>query len=196
MTIGQRLVTLRKDIGLKQKKAAELLDMTPTTLFKYENDIINDPPSSKIGDMADLYNTTIEYILYGNVGENKIPILGVVPCGEPIEAIENILGYIDVPRKMTKNHFGLIAQGNSMNPEIRSGDIMTIRQTPTVDSGKIAIVKINGDEATCKKIMINEAGITLIPLNTDYEPQFFNNEQIENLPISIIGEVVGINRKY
>ena len=126
---------------------------------------------------------------------NKIPILGSVPCGEPTEAIEEIIGYIEVLPNMAKDHFGLIAKGDSMAPKIEKGDILIIKKDTQVQSGDIAIVKVNGDEATCKKIMLTDEGITLISLNPNYEPRFFTNAQIESLPIKIIGKVKEIRRK-
>ena len=126
---------------------------------------------------------------------NKIPILGSVPCGEPTEAIEEIIGYIEVLPNMAKDHFGLIAKGDSMAPKIEKGDTLIIKKQSTVESGDVAIVKVNGDEATCKKIVFTDEGITLISLNPNYEPRFFTNAQIESLPIKIIGKVVEIRRK-
>lgn len=124
----------------------------------------------------------------------KLPILGYVPCGIPIEAVEDIIGYVNVSPRIDKEHFGLVAKGNSMFPKIEEGDLLIVHYTPNVSSGKIAIVKVNGEDATCKKIILNENGITLIPLNNQYDPVFYNREQIEKLPVSIIGEVEEVRR--
>ncbi|PAK19095.1 S26 family signal peptidase [Megasphaera elsdenii] len=66
-----------------------------------------------------------------------------------------------------------------------------------VNSGGAAIVLINGDEATVKRVKKQEEGITLIATNTSvYEPHFYDNHDIESLPIQIIGKVVEMRRKF
>lgn len=128
----------------------------------------------------------------------KIPVLGTVPCGVPIEAIEDIIDYEDINEKIAKTgtFFGLKAQGDSMYPQIIDGDTLIIKQTTTVNSGDIAIVKVNGDEATCKKVSFNDYGITLISFNSAYEPMIYSKDDIEKLPITICGKVVESKRSY
>ncbi len=137
--------------------------------------------------------------MFGNDSPTRpssIPVLGVVPCGMPIEAIEDIVDWIDVVPSQATGHFGLIAKGDSMAPYILDGDILIVKQVPIVDSGKIAIVKVNGDDATCKKVLITDAGITLLPLNSAYEPRFISAGDCQQLPVSIVGEVVEIRRRF
>lgn len=54
---------------------------------------------------------------------------------------------------------------------------------------------VNGNDATFKKIIKSESGITLQPLNAEYDPIFYNNEQIKELPVRIIGVAKEIRRK-
>ena len=157
---------------------------------------INSPPLSKLSNFAfiDLYKE-----LSNNETEqknSKVPVLGIVPCGEPIEAIEDIIEWIEVVPSQAKGHFGLIAKGDSMSPYILDGDILIVKYTPEVNSGKIAIVKVNGDEATCKRLIINDAGITLMPYNPTYQPMMFSPQEVEEKPVIIIGEVVEIRRRF
>lgn len=126
----------------------------------------------------------------------QIPVLGVVPCGEPIEAIEDVIEWIDVVPSQAKKHFGLIAKGDSMSPYILDGDILIVKYTPEVNSGKIAIVKVNGDEATCKRLVISDTGVMLMPYNPTYEPISFTPQEVEEKPVMIIGEVVEIRRRF
>ncbi len=126
----------------------------------------------------------------------KIPVLGVVPCGEPIEAIEDIIEWIEVVPSQATGHFGLIAKGDSMAPFILDGDILVVKHSPVVDSGKIAIVKVNGDEATCKRLVINGSGLTLVPNNPMYQTLTFSPAEIADKPVTVIGEVVEIRRRF
>ncbi len=128
----------------------------------------------------------------------RIPVLGRVAAGIPIEAIEDVDDWEEIPESMAKNgeYFALRIQGDSMLPEIRQGDIVIVQKQPCVESGEIAIVLINGNDATCKKIQKQESGITLIGYNTAvYPPAFYTRKQIEDLPIRILGKVVEVRRK-
>ena len=80
---------------------------------------------------------------------------------------------------------------------LRNGDIVIVKRQPTVDSGDIAIVLVNGNDATVKEIKESPAGITLIGHNVAvYTPHFYSNHDIESLPIQIIGKVVEMRRKF
>lgn len=125
-----------------------------------------------------------------------IPVLGTVPCGEPIEAIEDIIGYVDsFMLEDSSNVFALIAKGDSMSPTINDGDIIIVKQQPAIDSGKIGIVKVNGDEATCKKVILSDNGLLLNPINENHTPMFFSKQQILNEPVVIVGQVLEVRKK-
>ena len=93
-------------------------------------------------------------------------------------------------------YFGLEIKGDSMEPVISNGDYVIIKKQSTCESGQIAIVCVNGDNATCKKILRQESGIMLVPFNPQYETVFYSNEQIEQIPITIFGIVVEQRRKF
>ncbi|MDH6367165.1 MULTISPECIES: XRE family transcriptional regulator [unclassified Breznakia] len=162
------------------------------------------PKQDKMIILAEYLGVTVNYLMgietpkqSPNKKGTVIPVLGICPCGIPIEAIEDIIDTEEIDEKLAKTgtFFGLIAKGDSMYPRIMDGDVMIIRETPDVPSGSVAIVKVNGDDATCKKVSFNENGITLIPLNPQYEPVFYNHEQIKKLPITICGQVVEVRGK-
>ena len=83
-----------------------------------------------------------------------------------------------------------------MEPRMTNGDVVIVRKQNTIESGEVAIVLINGDEATCKKIKKTPEGVMLISLNNAYEPVFYTNKQINDLPVQIIGKVVELRAKY
>ena len=83
-----------------------------------------------------------------------------------------------------------------MEPKMSSGDVVIVRKQPDAESGDIAIVCINGDEATCKKIKKTPEGIMLISLNPAYEPMFYSKKQVEELPLTILGRVVELRAKF
>ena len=128
----------------------------------------------------------------------KIKVLGTVPAGIPNEEVEDIIGEETISMKMaqTGECFGLRIKDDSMEPEISSGSIVIVRQQEDVENGEVAIVLINGSDATCKRIEKHERGIMLVPTNRAYEPQFFSNEDIERIPVRIIGRVMEARRKF
>lgn len=126
----------------------------------------------------------------------QIPVLGTIKAGIAIEAQEDIIEYIDIPKnwlKGGKSFYGLKISGDSMYPKYDENDIVIFEQTNDYTSAnkKDCAVMVNGFDATFKNVTINENGITLVPLNLNnsdnYQPTFYNNEQIEKLPIKIIG---------
>ena len=129
----------------------------------------------------------------------RIPVLGRVVAGIPIEAVEEILDYEEITPELaaTGEFFALQVKGESMEPTLRDGDVVIVKKQPTVDSGDIAIVLVNGNDATVKEIKESAAGITLIGHNVAvYTPQFYSNADIEKLPVQVIGKVVEMRRKF
>lgn len=128
----------------------------------------------------------------------KIPVLGRVQAGIPIEAIEEVIDEEEITEDLAKTgeFFGLQIKGNSMEPRICEGDVVIVRQQPDVESGEIAVVLVNGDDATIKKVKKTENGIMLIPTNPNYEPLFFDKKQIEELPVIILGKVIELRAKF
>lgn len=129
----------------------------------------------------------------------RIPVLGRVVAGIPLEAITDIIDYEEIPAQMAKSgtYFALQVKGRSMEPTLHEGDVVIVRQQPEVENGEIAIVLINGDEATVKEVKESPEGLTLIGHNVAiYSPHFYNRKEIEELPIQILGKVVELRRKF
>ncbi len=140
-------------------------------------------------DNGELYNMNSENI--------KIPVLGVIKAGIAIEAQENILEYVDIPKEWSKGgktYYGLLISGDSMFPKYQDKDIVIFEKTETNDisfNKKDCAVLVNGFDATFKNVSINEDGITLTPLNPYNSDGFitttYTNQQILELPVKIIG---------
>ncbi|WP_369751272.1 LexA family protein [Candidatus Arthromitus sp. SFB-mouse-NL] len=128
----------------------------------------------------------------------KIPILGTVIAGIPISAIEEIIGWEEISPKLASqgDYFALKIKGDSMSPTMDAGDVVIVRKQQDVNSGDIAIVCVNGDEATCKKIIKHKDGISLVSLNLKYEPMYYDKNDIADKPIHIIGKVIELRRRF
>ena len=132
-------------------------------------------------------------------GGYRIPVLGKVVAGVPLEAVTDILDYEEIPEEMGRSgeYFALEIKGHSMEPVLREGDVVIVRQQPEVENGEVAIVLVNGGEAIVKKVQESPTGLTLIGYNVAvYEPHTYTREQCEQLPIQIIGKVVELRRKF
>lgn len=197
----KKLKELRTERGLYQKDVAEYLKIDRTTYVKYESGV-SEPNHEMLCKIADFFNVTVDYLL-GNetAGKKKgikIPVYGTVAAGVPIEAITDIEDYEEIDEDMARNgdHIALKIKGDSMEPRMVNGDVVIVRLQPDACDGETAIVMVNGDEATCKKIKKTPEGIMLISTNPAYEPMFYSNKQIEELPIRILGKVVELRAKY
>ena len=127
-----------------------------------------------------------------------IPVLGRVAAGVPFEAIENVIDYEEISESMARSgdFFALRIKGDSMDPEIHNGDTVVVRKQEDAESGDIIVVLVNGNDATCKRLMKYNDGIRLMPVNPTYEPMYFTYSEIENKPVKIIGKVVENRRRY
>lgn len=176
---------------------AKALDVSEAWLMGYDVDMDRDWfPDNK----EDLTNITIDNARYIETTTKtvKIPILGKVPAGVPIEAIEDIIGYEEIPASMLRdgnNYFSLKIDGDSMYPDYKTGDIIIIRQQNDCNSGDDCVVMVNGDDATFKRVVKQEKSIILKPLNNEYEPYYFDEYEIMTKPVKIIGVAVEVRRK-
>lgn len=196
-----RLKELRKQRGLNQTDLAKAIGIAQPTLSGWESEKFQIDDANKI-KLADYFGVSIDYLMGRNdvpqtVKGVRIPIYGSVPAGIPLEAIENIEGYEEItPALASKGeYFALKIKGESMSPYILDRDIVIVRRQESVESGDIAIVLVNGNEATCKMVKIGDDGITLIGHNTlVYPPHFYSQKEIATLPVRIIGRVVEVKR--
>lgn len=127
-----------------------------------------------------------------------IPIIGSVAAGTPIFAEENIEGYLPMLSTFLnkrKKYFYLTVKGTSMNLEFPDGSYVLVEETPYVENGQIAVVKVNGYDATVKKISKSGSIITLIPLSNDpiHEPKTYD---LSAEDVKIIGRVVQAVKNY
>lgn len=203
-SIGERIKDARKTAGLTQLELAKKTDLSRSYIGDIEKNRYN-PSVSTLQLIATATNTPLEDLLPSTktgspTGRGvRIPVLGRVVAGIPIEAVEEVLDYEEITPELaaTGEFFALQVRGDSMEPTLRDGDVVIVKKQPTVDSGDIAIVLVNGNDATVKEIKESPSGITLIGHNVAvYTPQFYSNKEIQNLPVQIIGKVVEMRRKF
>lgn len=127
-----------------------------------------------------------------------VPIVGSIRAGQPIWAEDNLQGYIPILKDSLKAdsiYFGLKVKGDSMNLEFVEGTTLIIEKTPCIENGEIGVVRINGFEATVKKVVLSDDMITLIPMsnNPEHIPHMYN---LKTDDVEIIGRVKQAIKTY
>lgn len=127
-----------------------------------------------------------------------IPVLGRVAAGYGKEAVEEVIGQIEIsPALAAKgDYFGLLIKGDSMIPTLYDGDTVIVQRVDDAESGDLVIALVNGHDATCKRLQKYAEGIALIPQNPVYEPMRFTESEIDTTPVKILGKVIEMRRKF
>ena len=161
------------------------------SIFAIKRSDLLDPPAEPAPPAAQPPTAPYRAPLDGLHGV-KIPILGRVVAGLPAYADQEILGYDEITkeRAQTGEFFSLIVRGDSMEPLFLEGDHVIVERQPDVDSGDVAIVGVDGEDATIKRVQKVEGGIILQPENRSYNPMYFSEKDILEKPITIYGRVV------
>ena len=199
------LKILRNQKGWSQMEMARRLCVSQGTYSLWENDKVKIDNES-LQNLADFFGVSVDYIL-GREESNRppksrrgkwIPVYGEIAAGIPIEAIEDIIDYEEIPDEMaaTGDYIALRIKGDSMEPRIKEGDVVIIRRQENVENGEIAAVMVNGDNATLKQIKREDNGLWLISSNQAYPPVFYTRKECENLPIRILGRLVELRAKF
>ena len=204
MTTGERIKRKRIEEGVTADELAEIIGVSRSTIFRYENGGIEKFPVDRLEPIAKALNTSVAYLMgweddISNVFETfdnifpidtvRIPFLGEIACGEPIYADEDRESYV-IAGTGIKADFCLRAKGDSMiNARILDGDIVFIRRQDMVENGEIAAVIIN-DEATLKRVYYYRDDNLLIlrSENPAFKDFIYKDEQLET--IKILGKAV------
>lgn len=188
-------------VGMDRRELAEKIGVSYTSVTEWLNGK-SYPRIDKIQSMADLFGIEkADLVEHPSVrlpkSATRIPVLGAVAAGIPIEAITDVVDYEEISPELASRgeYFGLRIKGESMAPRILEGDIVIVRMQSDAESGDIVIVQVNGDSATCKKLIKHQGGVALQALNPAYEPMYYSNEDIEKLPVVVIGKVVELRGK-
>lgn len=209
LDVGLRLRDKRKEKQLSMKELGERVGLSEATIQRYETGQIKGVDINLINKFAEVLNTSAIYLMGWDdkpplpagamplpTQTVKIPVLGKVAAGVPIEMVTDILGYEEIDANWQGEYFALRISGRSMEPKIADGDIVIVKKQERVENGEIAVVTVNGEDATVKKVMLSPDGIILVPFNAEYETKFYANDEILSLPVDILGKVVEARRKF
>lgn len=207
-TIGHNIKKRRLEKRLTLEDLARTVGTSKQTIQRYESGVIGNIPSDKIEAIAEALDVSPAYLMGWEEAKEEPPStrfrdlgflpppstvrkprLGVISCGEPINSEENFDGFDDVPESIQCD-FTLICEGDSMiGARIHDGDVVYIRQQPTVENGQIAAVLVDGEDKLLKRVYFKKNSVVLQAENPAYEPLIFDREEMNR--VSIIGRAVG-----
>lgn len=196
--------------GLKQTDLVERTKISKGSLSSYVSGRYA-PKQNNIYLLAKALNVNVEWLMGADIPMTyfkevrssdhnpavRIPVLGRVAAGIPINAVEETIDWEEIPAEMagSDEYFGLRIKGDSMSPRIMDGDTVIVRRQDDADTGDIVIAIVNGNDGVCKKLRKTDSGIMLISLNPAYDPMVFDHSDIDTIPVNIIGRVVELRGK-
>ena len=191
-----RIKLLREELNMTQQELADKLDGAKSTVAMYEKGD-RKPSMEVLLKLSEIFDCSIDYILgksdnrNSDVPVSKIPILGTVKAGYDWLAEENIVDYITLKENIpnVNEYYALRITGDSMLPLLAEGDLVIVHDQDDVESGQTAVVLINGEEATVKKVIKTNEGIELHAMNPYYPVKKFTFEDMQKIPVKIIGRV-------
>lgn len=203
MSIAGNIKKIRERFNLTQDELGEIAGVSGGAVSTWERGTA-EPRMGAVQKIADKLNISKAEIIEDHAEEKviravRIPVLGRVQAGIPIDAQEEILDWEEITPNMalSGDYFALQVKGDSMEPKFSEGDVVIVRQQDDAESGDIVIAMVNGNDATIKKLMKYEnSGIALVASNPLYQPMHFSEQDIMEKPVQIIGKVVELRAKF
>lgn len=205
------LKSARKAKGLTQQQVADYVGISQNNYSYWERGVVKIDNLS-LQKLSKLFDCTIDYLLgrtdnpkthdnFPAVQLIKMNVIGSVRAGYDGCADEEYTGeeeYIPMSEFRglpAEDFFVLRIKGDSMYPMLIDGDKVLVQRMSSVDSGSIAVVLYNGDEATVKRVQYVQGGdyLTLIPINTAYPPKTIRGADLEEC--RVLGKVVKLFRE-
>lgn len=192
-----RLSQLRKEKNLLQKEVGEYLGISYQAYSHYENGLRN-PDNETLKKLATYFGVSVDYLLGRDerpLPDNLFPldsesvslrILGNVRAGTGGVCREELLGYQVLPKELLRGRdpkelFCLRVKGDSMSPRIPEGTLIVVQRQNSVDSGSLAVVSIDSEEAVVKKVYYGSDWIELLSFNPDYAPRKFSGADVQRV---------------
>lgn len=201
MKIGKRLRQLLKERKITQTRLSELTGFRQSDISDWVNNY-HSPREDRIQKIAEVLGVSVADLFEERpasdfddmTGWVKLKVIGRVPAGVPIEAVEEYSGEIVVPPEHARpGCYALEVQGNSMVPRVLDGDVVIVAPCPSPRNGQIVVTRINSDgEVTLKKFQKDNDAILLVPENPEYQTRVLTPDS----NIKILGCVIALHRKF
>lgn len=205
--VGRRIKEARTEKEMSLDDVGEAIGIAKSTIQRYEAGKIEKLKMPVIEAMANILDVNPGWIVgksdqkrvIGSVRAVRIPVLGRIAAGIPINAVEEIIDWEEIPSQMasTGEYFALQINGDSMEPKISNGDVVICRKQEDADDGALVVALVNGNDACCKRLKKYRDGlIGLLSTNPAYEPMYFSMTEIDSVPVRILGVVKELRAKF
>lgn len=205
MSIRGRITMLREGRKMTKRQLADTLHVSPSLVSEWELGT-RKVRSEHLAKIADYFGVSVDFLLGRQTRKEpinelppaaqplgsvvKVPVLGSIRAGEPLIAEQTVVGWEEVPSTLVRDgdYFYLRVSGDSMiGARIADGDLVLVRQQPTVEDGEIAVVMVNGEEATVKRVHKRQGQLILSAANPDYPPML-----VLEAEAAVLGKVVRV----
>lgn len=191
MKLSELITVFRTRDQLSLETIGDAVGVSKSTVSRWETGVIKKISLEKQERLSDLFSIDVPEYLEHHFFK---PVLGVVKAGYDLLADQNLMSYEEVSkREYDQGDYFLEVKGDSMvGARIHDGDLIFVKHTTVLASGDIGVVLINGDEATVKRVVMKDDLLILESANPDYETRYFNEDDVMNLPVTIIGKVLNV----
>lgn len=180
-----KIKELRKEKKLSQKALADLCGVHQTAVSQWEKGRTT-PDLDSLKKLAKALGVSVEILIGGEVlqDENKIPGFSRISAG----AVAEKLGKSDI--------FALTVNDNTMSPALIPDDTVIVNRLEMPVSGELAAVTVGGSDAFITRIIKKGTSVLLVPENSSYEPLIYSDSEFESLPVTVLGKVIELRRKF
>ena len=196
MTIGEYIRQKRKEAGLSAEELGKKIGKNRATIYRYENNSIEKLPANVLVPLANALSITPGELIKRNGDDSpslpagtfkpifkKVPLLGYVAAGKPLEDLNQDVSYVDVEGKYDVDFCVKVVGDSMVDVDINDGDIVFAKSMPEVENGQIAVVEIDHEKACLKRFYRSNGTITLISANPKYPPMVFTAENCESVEV-------------
>lgn len=195
MELKDRIHIKRIENGFTLEELANMVGTTKQNIHRYETGVISNIPSDRIEALAKALHTTPSYLMGWDDTPTSAPLYeaaageGRLNDGYPSD---------EYKIQLEPEEFTVKVVGRSMEPTLQDGDVVVISAQNVIDYPRqIALVKVNGEESTLKRVEVRDNGIMLMGDNIDaYPPHFYTADQVEQLPVVIEGVLTKLIREF
>ena len=215
--LGKRIEECRKKNNMTLEEVGNALGLHRSTILRYEKGFTAKIKLPILQKLAEVLQTTPSYLISGydaDADRQPEPISAGIELRSRIlyEAVESEpplppyyardiqLKFRETPELLQKDapdhldrYFMICASDNDMSPRIRDGDYIVIRKETEPENGKVALLAIEGKQTALRRIIRHRHGITLAAFSPDVEPVVYSNEEMESVPVTVIGEAIEVH---
>ena len=195
MILKKLLDQYEKENNLSHKEMAQLLNVSTSTYYRWLSGESTKLKKTTINKLSNIFDCNVEEILKGT--SRLKPILSKINLGEDLWSNQDIEGYLEVGKSDAKHgdYFFRVVGDSMVGSHIYEDDLVFVQQCNKVNPGDIAVVIID-EETTIKKVYFKKNNLILAASNLKYEDKYFNQDEIEQHHIQIIGKVLFVRKDF